>query len=100
MVSRVVSPGFSDVGAEPSGFTVMAGVSGVAGATVSITSSNGSEIEVFPAASVAWIVSECGPSVSGVVGVKLQPPLPSSVAVPSSVVPSYTVMTVPSGALP
>ena len=89
VVSRVVSPGFRAVpGVAPSGFTMISGISGVAGAVVSIASSNGGEMVVLPASSVAWTVSECGPSVSGVVGVKLQPPLPSSTAVPSRVVPS------------
>ena len=87
VVSRVVSPGFSGVSV-PSGLTVIAGISGVAGATVSTVSTNGLETVVLPAASVVCTVSECGPSVSGVTGVKLQPPLPSRMAVPSSVVPS------------
>ena len=66
----------------------MAGISGVAGATVSTVSSNGVEMVILPAASVACTVRECGPSVSGVTGVKLQPPLPLRMAVPSRVVPS------------
>ncbi|MNE21240.1 hypothetical protein D3C80_1143910 [compost metagenome] len=88
-VSRVASPGLSGVPVGAlSGLTVISGESGVAGATVSTTSVNEPEGVEVPAAFVATAVNTCVPSVSVLGGVKLQPPLPSSTAAPSSVVPS------------
>ena len=59
------------------------------GVAVSTTTATLPDIgETLPAASVALTLRSWVPSASGVVGVKVQLPLPSAVTVPSSVVPS------------
>ena len=65
---------------------VWPGTVGAAGAAVSTLKFSGAESALtWPSVSVAWVVMLCAPSVSGVVGVKLQSPLASAVVVPISV---------------
>ena len=68
----------------------VAGLKDVAiGATVSMVNGTTSETgEILPAASVALALILCTPSESGVLGVKVQAPVPSAVAVPIRFVPS------------
>ena len=59
---------------------------GAAGAVVSTVKLTGADSGPSrPAASVAVVVSSCGPSPSGAAGVKLQAPEPSAIAVPIGV---------------
>ncbi len=55
---------------------------------------------VLPAGSVAVTASACGPSLSGVVGVQLQLPLPSATAVQTGLPPSVTLTVLPGSAVP
>ena len=67
---------------------------GTAGAAVRTVKSFTLETaETFPAASVAVADAVCAPAASGVVGVKLQAPVPSAVAVPTDA-PSTSTVTV------
>ncbi|EAU68165.1 Pea-VEAacid family [Stigmatella aurantiaca DW4/3-1] len=81
----------------------LAGVTttGAAGATVSTVKLFVlDEGLVLPAASVAVALTVCGPSASGVVGVKLQLPLPSTVVVPTDVPSTMTLMVLPGSPVP
>ncbi len=75
------------LGDEPPAIDVIANVS--AGTEVSTVAVTAAVVVVLPAASVALAVKLWLPSGSAAV-VKLQPPSPSSVAVPSRVTPSNT----------
>src|SRR5206468_984490 len=81
--------------------TARAGVGGAGGAAVSTVSVRAADADdVLPLASVAVAVSVWLPSPRSVVGVKLQTPLASAVAVPSEVVPSRTVTVLFASAVP
>ena len=74
---------------------------GAAGDVVSTVNEKGSEAPLwFPAASVAWNVRLCGPSPRGGVGVNVQLPLGSTVAVPIWIPLSNTVTTEPGSVVP
>ena len=72
---------------------------GAAGATVSIVTLIATEAALVTPDTVSVAVKLCGPSGKGTV-VKLQAPLALAVAVPSSVVPSYTFTVLFATALP
>ncbi len=74
---------------------------GIAGAVVSIVRLNAAlGVLTLPAVSVAVTVMACAPSPKPVLGVNVQLPDASAVAVPSSVVPSYTLIVLPASAVP
>ena len=88
VVSRVLPPPVRAVSPVPSGLTVMSGIAGVAGATLSTTRLKVLETAVLPAASLTVAVRACVPLPSGVVSWTLHAPVALVVAVPSRVVPS------------
>jgi hypothetical protein len=73
---------------------------GAAGPTVSTVNVRVVGGLVLPAGSVAVTANACGPSLKGVVGVQLQLPLPSAVAVQMGTPPSLTVTVLPGSAVP
>ena len=73
---------------------------GADGATVSIVTGNALLLELLlPAASVALAVKLCAPSTNAVEGVKVKVPDGPSVALPNSVLPSYTRTVLPASAV-
>ena len=81
--------------------SLMAASTGAAGRPVSTLNASGAEAgPVLPAASVAVSVIECGPSPSGVAGVKLQVPEASVTTLPSTAAPSRMVTMAPGSAVP
>jgi hypothetical protein len=82
-------------------FSVGVMMTGAAGATVSTVTGAGALAGlVLPAGSVWVAVSVCRPLVSGVVGVQVQLPAPSTTAVQTVVGPSFTVTVAPGSPCP
>lgn len=75
-------------------------IAGAAGAEVSTVKERVVLGPVLPAGSVWLTVKVCGPSLNGVVGVQLQLPLASTVAVQTVFGPSFTVTVAPGSPVP
>ena len=73
---------------------------GATGATVSTVNARVVAGPVLPAGSVAVTANTCGPLLRGVVGVQLQLPLASAVAVQTGAPPSVTFTVLPGSAVP
>ncbi len=100
VVSSVVVPSLIGAVTVPAS-SPMAVSTGAAGAPVSTLKLTVPEAgPVLPAASVAVSEMACGPSPSGVAGVKLQVPAASAIAVPRMAAPSRMVMVASGSALP
>ena len=100
VVSSVVVPSLIGAVTAPAS-SPMAVSTGAAGAPVSTLKLTVPEAgPVLPAASVAVSEMACGPSPSGVAGVKLQVPAASAIAVPRMMAPSRMVMVASGSALP
>lgn len=76
-------------------------MTGAAGAVLSMVNARVVDaVPVLPVASVAVAVMLCAPALIALVGVQVQLPLASAVAVQTVVVPSFTTTLLPASALP